>query len=255
MPSPYIPRTFLLPSGFYFLPVNTNVYTDADINNLYLRFSACYSNRMYSIAKAKKMGCKEEMDCESKYLLMALYILRNWYNPNPYSFAQFSLQNIQSINALNIYTVPSNGSQLNTQQLDYASGYLSAYSAYIDLMNNANNYLLGQDGWGLTFTEPDSFIITAPSGYSGNNWIWINEIYYGETTVIVNQWMELQSINPCLSVEAIQNIIETCIGICGNPNCTNKATLLDDNNFIPLGQNFIPPSDILTNIFPNQYFL
>ncbi len=256
--NPYAVRNFIIPSGFSFLPVNTDIYTDAVINNLYLRFSACYSNREYNLAKAAKMGCKKEMDSESKYLLMALYILRNWYNPNPYSFVMFSMNNItsdsHSTNSINLYIVPEYGSEVITSLLDTASGYNSTSGAYTDLINNAPLYLLGQNGWTLTFVAPDVFTLTPPSNYTGNSWIWVNEVTTGVVNTTANQWVQMKAINPCLSVATIQDIIETCIQICGNQNCTNINTLLDDDNFIPLGQSFIAPSDIVTNQFPNIYF-
>jgi hypothetical protein len=93
--TPYPKRSFTLPSG-YEIPVLTNPdFTDTLINGLYNVFSATYGQRITPVVENYKKGKIYDYSQKTKYLLMSLYVTRNWYNSPFTSVTSYDV--IQSI--------------------------------------------------------------------------------------------------------------------------------------------------------------
>jgi len=221
-------RSFKVPAGFAILPLTSDVYTDTIINNLYTQFACSYGQRMSKYVQAQKRGIQCKIDCQTKYLLMALYVLRNWYNPNySFSFQLYFYEGPTYNTNVSLFFVTENGSSDITYPLiENAYGTISTILSAIQALLPAG-YTATQNGYTINIytsvapplTTLTSMFIAQPAFFPPG--------YY--------EWADIGNINSCIPYSAIQNIIQNCIKICGCTNCLNLPALEADNVFTPIG--------------------
>lgn len=223
-----IPRTFQVPPGYSILNLNTNNFTDPVINNLYTRFACCFGERINSINQARKKGKICKIDSDTKYLLMALYVLRNWFNPaNTLPSVSFTLP-LPSTLIWPLFLVSSNGNGNTSFSMGNIFGVAgNPFSIFLLSLQNSlpSNFTA-------TGNENTNTITITCNTPNMNNWLYIQK---GGG---VNAWYHFtgNTFNPCLTPQQVALIIERCFKICGCQNCNNVKVMEEDNTYIPFGQ-------------------
>ena len=222
-------RTFLIPSGY--APITTNVYTNSAINNLYVQFSASLGQLGSLVSNSRIQGNISEYNSYIDYLIMALYVLRSWYNggvifpniPTSGTISAYWVQTNTSVltNAPLFVNVPLNASISSTVtniQSKLPSGYIAS------VYNTNEVYIECQ------YTEAK--LISNSTGnyaYEGLNYIYWVVVSGGNT---YTGWSMIDYL-PSLFYEQAASIINKCKLI------QNVITLSDmefDNAYVSLGQ-------------------
>jgi hypothetical protein len=231
---PYQKRNWQIPEGFVLQNLPNNQYTDEQITQLFYIFLSCYSERINNSTSNKIKGCNSEIDCETKYLLISLFILQGWYNPSlTYPSVTISVSN-SPVNE-NLYIVSNNGDTDTT----YLIGTINGTNFSSNLSSLQSTLSLGFTA--VEGSTPNTIVVSTLIPY------FIQLLYYNSS------WSQFTGMyfNPCISVSTIEKIIEKCLSICGCSNCISTEALTQDNYYVPLGQNIvIPEGQVIINPIP-----
>lgn len=241
----YQNRDFVVPEDFVLLDIPTGIYTDAQIDNLYTRFSCCYADRISKFIEAKKKGDKSCIDRKTKYLLMALYVLRNWYNPAVvfsyplvYNPSGGSGSNYNSA----LFLVTSDGGT------SVANPILSTYLVEADTQEDLLSAMIAALPVGYTASlslDGNSMIIKNYNPNPNFGWVYVQEHSVGGFPDIDQFWFPNTLSQICISPIQIQKIIQNCLKICGCQCCTNISDMEKDYIYVPVGQ---PQPKIITGV-------
>jgi hypothetical protein len=239
-------RDFQVPPGFKLPVLQSNNYTDGQIDALVTQFQCCYADRITKYMNALKQGkdcCG--LDCRTKYLLLSCYTLRNWYNPSTLpSSVSFQLHSASpNESTINFYVVSSNGSTSTSSPIG---------SIFVNVFNYNVAVFTPSMSTGFTATlvtaNPNQISISCTSNLSG----WIYYVYEGTPN-----WVQFGGgiFTPCLSVSDVQKIIENCLKICNCTSCLSVAAMETDQTYQPVGQPPLPiiPTPLLLTA-PNIYW-
>lgn len=244
-------RKFVIPDNYTVAPLTSDIYTDSVIDNLYLQFSCCYGKRISKYVQAQKKGDAGCLDAQTRYLIMALYVLRNWYNPSiKFSFPLNFVSTGPPYYDVSLLLVPYYGSMsLSNPIFEDAQGntpqqVLTAIQSVLPV-----NYTASLSDYGdeiiitVTYPFPPSTLpfyavaqpSTSPGGY--------------------NLWFPTTVVSPCILYSEVQNLIENCIKICDCPNCVTLSCLEKDFVYTPVGYKLplaiAGPTDYTTDIYFN----
>lgn len=235
--STYPVRNFMMPSGYVMPDLTTDVFTNPIIDSLYTYFSACFGQMTSQVTQNQKRGIVKNFGSQIEYLLMSLYVLRQWYN------GSFTIINPVIGTGINMSIYFTSGDNIisTEQPLILAVNGIS-YSILV-----ANINLLLPLGYSATLNSDNSISIITLN--PSQVWFYV-VINNGVSNT--EQWSTLD-INSCPRYRIIQNIIENCIKICGNSDCKTLTQLETDNVYTSLGLNTPIPISGKTN-YTNFYF-
>ena len=240
--SVYPLRNFIIPSGYSLPVISTDVYNNATIDGLYKYFSLCYAQMESSYVQSFKKGTNKEQKCKAKYLLMSLYTLRNWYSGG-FNFNGALTYNPAYSTSFYWEVAPTDTFTTNPLILNVSHG-----NSISDFVNNLNlvlpiGYLASAI---LSNTEIRIQTVNPPQQY-----LYAINMHGSTVTGTGTQDIDYWA---CASYDAIQNIIENCIKICGEVNCQTLAALETDNVYTPVGIMKALPIPGITNYQPDIYF-
>jgi hypothetical protein len=222
LPSQYPIRDFIIPSGY--APIQTSVYNNANINNLYLQFSASLGQLGSLVSNKRIQGYVAEYNSYVDYLEVALYELRSWYNGG------IILPNVPTLpGTISAYWVNTNTSTLTNVPLfqnvvlgttsqtvaniqavlpiGYVASIYNSFQVYIECQYTENKY-------------------AGTNEYQGLNYIyWV--LSNGQTG-----WVEVDYL-PSLFLDDVTKIINNCKLI---QNVTSLANMEYDNAYVSTGQ-------------------
>jgi hypothetical protein len=275
----YLPRPLSLPTGFVAEKLTTNNFSDSDISYLYNIFTCCFADKYYKFVKSLKRGvalsnCQCNDMADIKYLKMGLRILKTWYNPGN----MIIIPAVQPASL--VFTV--GGTQPNTMAIwDYYTGKTIGCANWAGTLNATMTLLVSSintntnEGTLFGALPPFSNTIGFTASYNtgtgaftlipppniGASLNGINSGMFqssGNITIspnFIQTWSGgvtgvTLPYNNCIPLTTIQKIVSNMESICGCFNCQNTATIIADNNYVPIGQLFVKPMPPVQT--PNQ---
>lgn len=254
------PRPEQIPVGFATRTITSNNYSDADITYLYNIFTCCYADMYYKFVKSFKRGnnlsvARRQSIAQLKYMKMGLRVLQNWYNPNPSPIPAICtlIVNEPAVPGgdtvhVDWYLSPNPLLFSNLSLLPHiATGSGSTWNA----ANSAAAAMLVALGYSSVVTSLGGgffkSVITAPAIFGNFTQYIIFITSFGPTSPFKANYSVKFSggkdiINPCLTLQKIQTLVQNMSKICGCFNCLNTAEVIADNYYVPVGQLFNKPS-------------
>ena len=240
MPTVQYPLRSFTVVGFTPPVITDDVYTNSIINGLYNVFSCCYGSRVSKVIQNQKKGIKSRFDQQTKYLLMALYVMRRWYNGG-FKF----LLPVDTGNGFTLSIYYESGNNLSVLTSPLVVNVTG--NNYSQLISNLINAM--PPGWTATLIT-DYIYVNAINPTTPFFYCIVENGFAPDT---LKEWAELD-YNPCVSYKTMQNIIQNCLRICGCVNCATPASIEKDNIYVPVGISPVAPFPNPTNYNDNIYF-